>query len=410
MWQNVGKAVGNAIQKVKKIQLEIESQLDAAVGAEANQLLSANDESVAIIDSHSFQHTTASGDRSVIDSQIFATEQISTNSLNSESISKDCSKTVDSDELKQLQSIDLSGVHHENIVESHETTKLRYEDGNNLESQEPMELNNESSLDQISAGFELQKSDGMKALTTTTNSSASRAKKNRRKLSAAAKPTDAFEDNTDPPISIPQCDPDFQVKAEAAASASLGQLTPTPSSEPEETTANISVPTPSSSVTLTLISNDTTQLSGKINHDHDLRIAALTEDYESKLKNLEAIHSNQQTFLQSELQKLREVISDRERALETAMTKMYESHQQLEEAQSTVVALKRDVTDKANRIEQLQKVAAEGDLKAKLKTLQELIVEKDDKLTAFQQEGQTLAKKQGGDNFIISFTTFFIRS
>lgn len=58
-------------------------------------------------------------------------------------------------------------------------------------------------------------------------------------------------------------------------------------------------------------------------------------------------------LLKIELQKLKVVISERERALETAMTTMYQSRQQLEEAQSTVVALEHDVADKAYIIEQL---------------------------------------------------------
>ena len=93
--------------------------------------------------------------------------------------------------------------------------------------------------------------------------------------------------------------------------------------------------------------------------------------------------------------KMSEIVVERERALETYAIKMSETHKQLEIAQRRILDLSAEMTEKDTRLRQTQiNAAGDGELKKQLIRAQEIMKEKEERLAAFEQEGQNLAKKQ----------------
>ena len=96
-----------------------------------------------------------------------------------------------------------------------------------------------------------------------------------------------------------------------------------------------------------------------------------------------------------ESSKLAEVVTERERALETSAFKMAETHKQLEVAQRKIVDLTAEVSEKDAKLRQSQvSSAGEAEVKRQLQRAQEIMREKEERLAAFEQEGQNLSKKQ----------------
>ena len=96
-----------------------------------------------------------------------------------------------------------------------------------------------------------------------------------------------------------------------------------------------------------------------------------------------------------ETSKINEVVTERERALESYAIKMAETHKQLEVAQRRILDLSAEMTEKDTKLRQSQvNAAGDGELKKQLLRAQEIMKEKEERLAAFEQEGQSLAKKQ----------------
>jgi chromosome segregation ATPase len=100
--------------------------------------------------------------------------------------------------------------------------------------------------------------------------------------------------------------------------------------------------------------------------------------------------------LEEDINRKNEIINERERALETAASKYSETFKQLDEMQRRVSDLQTEVSEKDDRLRQLQSsLAMEGDVKKMLVLCQDEIREKDEKLKCFEIEGQNLSRKQG---------------
>jgi DNA repair exonuclease SbcCD ATPase subunit len=75
---------------------------------------------------------------------------------------------------------------------------------------------------------------------------------------------------------------------------------------------------------------------------------------------------------------------------------MAEIHKSLEQSQQKLADLKTEIAEKDTKLRQLQaSPAAEADLKKLVAKLQEEVKSRDDRLTSFEIEGQSLSKKQG---------------
>ena len=139
----------------------------------------------------------------------------------------------------------------------------------------------------------------------------------------------------------------------------------------------------------------------KDNAEWMTRIDVLTKSLEGVKKELaDAITIGTEknstiTKLQQENLKMSEIVTDRERALETSAVKMSESHKQLEAAQRRILDLGAELVEKDSKLRQNQvNSVGESDLKKQLQRAQEIMKEKEERLAAFEQEGQNLAKKQ----------------
>lgn len=101
------------------------------------------------------------------------------------------------------------------------------------------------------------------------------------------------------------------------------------------------------------------------------------------------------TAVEVDLTKLREVVADRERALETAASQLSDAVKNSEELKQKVADLSSEIGEKDARIRKLQiDQVDEGDMRKQLMKSQELLHHKQDTLAAYEQEGQLLAKKQ----------------
>ena len=90
-----------------------------------------------------------------------------------------------------------------------------------------------------------------------------------------------------------------------------------------------------------------------------------------------------------------ELIVEREKALENYSIKMAEFHQSVETLQSQIADYKSQIQDLQTQVSSSQQSASSDvDLRKQLLKLQETIRDKNEKLVAFESEGQALAKKQ----------------
>jgi chromosome segregation ATPase len=104
---------------------------------------------------------------------------------------------------------------------------------------------------------------------------------------------------------------------------------------------------------------------------------------------------NETTSWKEESQKTKEIVKERERALETSTLKASELHKQNEELQRKINDLKLEITEKTNQNKQFQSNLADGgEMKREVDSLRDQLREKGSRLEAFELEGSKLAKKQ----------------
>lgn len=121
----------------------------------------------------------------------------------------------------------------------------------------------------------------------------------------------------------------------------------------------------------------------------DSKLTEMT--FEVLVTNESAIAPNKSGSEIDELLHLREALTERERSLEALLTRMHEVNMNLEESEKSVCLLKVELEEKNNRLDQSQ-LSTQGE--AKIKKLNEIIAEKDEKLLLFEREGNLLSKKQ----------------
>jgi predicted nucleic acid-binding Zn-ribbon protein len=99
--------------------------------------------------------------------------------------------------------------------------------------------------------------------------------------------------------------------------------------------------------------------------------------------------------LKSEVTKLNEIVKERERALETSTIRNAELLKQYEDLQRKCNDLTTELEEKNQQTRKIQSsMIDENDLKKELRKLQDSLKEKEEKLLAFESEGNKLAKKQ----------------
>lgn len=338
MWQNLGAAVGNAIQKVKKIQMDLENQLDEAVGVDTSKNI----------------NTTAPNSEE-------------TGQLDSTSISPSEGKYGDLIEPKEAEA---------NQAFDKKNTAPNIVDEISLDLPKFETAHDDSVLKEAAATTYTREEKEVSMEKKSNN----RSRRSRHKK---------VEDSTT--FSEPSAEPNSAAPAAPAAdfvTATIADasdtLAPDSMQEPIEPPV---IEEASLDEVVAPAADQQQQQQIPSESDEKLRLS-----YGSKLAIITKEHSQKLRVAEASAIKLKEVIAERERALETAMTKMHELNQQLESSQGQVQSLKRDVAEKNSRLEQL---SSEGDLKPKLKKLQDLLAEKDEKLSAFEVEGQGLSKKQG---------------
>ena len=116
----------------------------------------------------------------------------------------------------------------------------------------------------------------------------------------------------------------------------------------------------------------------------------------NQLNNSIAVKTNENQKTISDLTKVKEALADRERALETAAKNLADLHRQQQELSTKVADLQSEIAEKDARLRQQQSLnAEEAELRKQLQKAQEYMKEQNERLAAFEHEGQTLAKKQG---------------
>ena len=395
MWQNLGAAVGNAIQKVKKIQMDLENQLDEAVGISDSS--SSNTTNLGVIDSNSEEKETIHNTTTNIPTENNADatqpkedEDLKLPDETSIEPSVDIEKEISLEIPEQSNSItasipDISEVAKDEAVVStisnipEEKEGLIEKKPNNRSTRqsrrqkkiEDSKLSSSSSSESIavtSAATAAVSIDDVNTISPTLSSSSDAV-------------TGAVESiPLESTVSV-----STQDSVELVESSHVLPSAETPSSSSSSAAADSTTVEGGSKQNIT-----STELKSK---EAEIRAA-----YESKLADIAKDHSQKLHDAEARTNKFKEVVAERERALETAMTKMHELNQQLESSQGQVKALKRDVAEKNTRLEQL---SSDGDLKTKMKKLQDTLAEKEERLSAFEVEGQSLSKKQGESEKLI---------
>eukprot|EP01038_Epipyxis_sp_PR26KG_P007097 gene7097-9683_t len=138
--------------------------------------------------------------------------------------------------------------------------------------------------------------------------------------------------------------------------------------------------------------------SNKLNlHIQELEKIISGNDETNKILNEKyqiIIEENSQ--LKQDILKMKEIVNDRERALETASKNLSETLKLYHDSQQKISDLNVEIVEKDARNRQHQtNTAEEVEMKKQLLKLQELNKEKDERLASFAIEGQNLAKKQG---------------
>lgn len=97
----------------------------------------------------------------------------------------------------------------------------------------------------------------------------------------------------------------------------------------------------------------------------------------------------------SDLIKLKEIVADRERALESASIKLAETHQQLESAGKRISDMQAEMKEKDATLRELAvSTIAESDAVRQAEQYLQQIKSMNEKMAAYEAEGQTLSKKQ----------------
>ena len=150
-------------------------------------------------------------------------------------------------------------------------------------------------------------------------------------------------------------------------------------------------------VTEEKLQSEITTLSNLVDEQRE-KIELLEDDNDSlkgrlvkRESELEIASKTQVTQLHEEITKLSEVVSDRERALQTSTAQMSELTTAYEDSLSKITNLEESLN---NIRSQAASSNSNSELESEIRKLQESMSEKDERLAAFEREGQALAKKQ----------------
>jgi hypothetical protein len=144
----------------------------------------------------------------------------------------------------------------------------------------------------------------------------------------------------------------------------------------------------------------------EVESTQELNVLSLeVHNYKSQLQNSElrmqdlmaqikTLNETQQNLL-DDSNKMKEIIRERERALEASVEQGSEIRRLQEESRQKIIDLKSELADKDARLRSFQNsVADDNDLKKEVIHYQEILKERDIRLAGFEEEGRSLAKKQ----------------
>ena len=129
-------------------------------------------------------------------------------------------------------------------------------------------------------------------------------------------------------------------------------------------------------------------------HALKLSLATAQQEVVDLTKQIQALTDTQNQLL-LDIESKKEIIKDRERALEAAVEQSSELRNSLDDLQQVLTNLKSESSEKEARLKIFQNsVTDESDTKKEIAHLNDLIRERDVRLLAFEEEGRSLAKKQ----------------
>lgn len=342
MWQNLGTVVGNAIQQVKKIQTDLENQLDEAVGKVDTS-----------VNSGETNATTTTLDEVGLESKTATLSQ------------EGDDENLKISEIKPIIKEEIS-------VE--ETEQLN-----------PESTSNTSELKEVTSSINDTE------ILSTEKKPNSRSRRSRQKK---------IEDSINTNVTANSIVPSGKLTGSQSSIEASFRDDDIIIQDKEHTNPiePILIDENCTSHESSILSSDHGATGSIAVEKEPISTSDKSVPYESKLADVTEDHSLKLRIAEADAHKLKEVVAERERALETAMTKMHELNQQLETSQEQLKSLKGVVAEKNKHLEQL---SSDGDLKSKLKKLQDVLTEKEERLNAFEVEGQGLSKKQGENEKLI---------
>lgn len=390
MWGNISGAVGAAIQKVQKIQNELESQMDAAVGNDTSnsitETVSANNSaSNSVLANNKQSPTATTTDATRNDAAIGNSDESSTQASDDASSSGSIPADTIEKPRRSRKSANGDGVSSSNSICNTSVTN----------GQVGQQFSAESVPATLNSRTEEQHKAELKAL----------EEKYQKKLEAMREKMESLKLESMRSV-------EAATEKALAAKESLKQLQADFSARNDELSSKANERERKMSEEVALLKLENERLTSMSVKGDDTPLESIREDYEQRLlqlnKSLLAAEGDKKVSeeklsrserekeaLSTDVTKYQEIIRERERALETANNSMAETNKLYQDSLKRIADLSSELAQKDAMNRQLQHSSAdESETKRHLIKAQEMLKEKQERLAAFEEEGQRLAKKQ----------------
>lgn len=434
MWGNISGVVGAAIQKVQKIQNDIETQLDAAVGVEgvvthssspapADPASTVNDSTGSSGKSSNIREKSTNGldgegsnqnspknedfprDHQNISSKSSSQRKTPKTSQSATNLPDDGdNQRVTSPSIETANSTVPSAKHEATIkeIKAKAIEKLRTQEAKFNEEKENLKLEVAQLRQKMETELRDMKLQHEKELSTITSSHQVALLKMQQQLESSQK---QFELELEMEKSRHQ---QHIAKQDAEHKERLDQALRTQSLS---VASESGVKESSSSENISILEKIIDELREKLKQQEieaSQQINSLSLELHSCRTNVQQCEFQSQDLLLQinslkesrielleDINKMKEIIRERERALEVSVEQASEMRRLHEEAKQKISELKLELADKDSQFRSINSSLAEDcDLKKEIAHYQELLRERDVRLAAFEEEGRSLAKKQ----------------
>lgn len=382
MWSNLNNVVGAAIQTVQKLQSDLETQMDQAVGLDNNNDATSSSDSkvkeTAAVDSNPVQVQVATMDRDD-EGEIKKSTKNSSKSQKKKKADNTNISTASPLIDEKVNSNEESKIETNEIVE--ELKKKHIETIENLKKDYDSKINDLKSQVSELESKDLKYSEDIKKLkekhTTEKNNLLSELNKSNENRLTEIENLKKIYDEKIQSLSVNTTNEDNN------------------NNSIDESTSVVLVD--NSSKYIEEITQLNISLENQTRNINQLELQLKERDNDiSNLNDTINLKNEENLSLNNTIIKLKEIITDRERALETSTINFSELNKSNEDLLIRLNDLNLEISQKDIIIKQHQTQSVEDmEMKKQLIKTQETLKEKQSQLALYEQEGQNLSKKQG---------------